>query len=395
MMPALTGLRFPLAFLVLLYHLAGNPMKSAPGWVASITGFGYIAVNAFFILSGFVLAHSYLDPRGKLRCSRGDFWIARFARIYPVYALAILLSFPHRFDHGQGAMSGWADLGSSLAVFTLVQAWIPSLALFINSAAWSLSAEAMFYLGFPVLIRLVTGKTRGALVGVIAICWILLLAPASALLLVASGAIGPSASAFVATESWSAFIQYNPLLHVPAFVMGIATQRLFLLERSGHLVNSWKSAAVSVGSLAAIGIILGSGAPIPRPLAQNGLLALGFAALIFGLASGRGALAAVLGHPALVKLGEASYALYLLHLPLWGLTLAVNELTFRWAESSWSFLSADIMITVSVSLAALTFVETPYRKSIGAGLKDWRDKRRPSPIAAVLDGAVESASLVK
>jgi len=393
MMPSLTGLRFPLAFLVLLFHLAGGPMKSAPGWIASITSFGYIAVNAFFILSGFVLAHSYLDPQGKLRGSRSDFWIARFARIYPVYALAILLSFPHRFDHGQVVMSGWEDLGASLAVFTLAQAWVPALPLFINSAAWSLSVEALFYFGFPVLIRLVTGKTRRGLIEVIVVCWILLLAPASVLMLVASGAMGPSASDFVTTERWSSFVQYNPLLHVPAFVMGIATQRLFLLQRSERFVNSWRSAAVSVGSLAAIGVILGAGWRIPRSLAQDGLFALGFVALIFCLASGRGALAAILGHPILVKLGEASYALYLLHLPVWGLTLAVNALTFHLAESSWSFLIADIVITVGVSLAALTFVETPYRKPISAGLKNWRDKRLSATLAAELPGAVASPSL--
>ena len=93
-----------------------------------------------------------------------------------------------------------------------------------------------------------------------------------------------------------------------------------------------------------------------------------FAALIFCLAPGRGALAAIFGHPALVKLGEASYALYLLHLPLWGLTLALNELTLNLSTSSWSFLVADTVITIGVSLAALEFVETPYRKSISAGL---------------------------
>ena len=395
MMPALTGLRFPLALLVLLFHLAGEPMKSAPGWIASITSFGYIAVNAFFILSGFVLAHSYLDPQGKLRGSRGDFWIARFARIYPVYALAILLSFPHRFEHGQAAMSGWEDLGASLAVFTLSQAWVPAIPLFINSAAWSLSVEAVFYFGFPVLIRLITGKTRRGLIEVIVVCWILLLAPASLLMLVASGGMGSAASAFVSTERWSSFVQYNPLLHVPAFVMGIATQRLFLLERSGRFLNSWRAAAVSFGSLAAIGIILGSGWRIPQPLAQNGVLALGFAALIFCLASGRGALAAFFGHPILVKLGEASYALYLLHLPLWGLTLAVNALTFHLTESSWSFLIADIVITVGVSLAALTFVESPYRKSISAGLKNWRDRRQSPALAVEPPVAVAAASLVE
>ena len=67
MMPALTGLRFLLAGLVMIYHVAGVQMKDAPRWAGSIVSYGYIAVNAFFILSGFVLAHSYLDAQGRLR----------------------------------------------------------------------------------------------------------------------------------------------------------------------------------------------------------------------------------------------------------------------------------------------------------------------------------------
>jgi peptidoglycan/LPS O-acetylase OafA/YrhL len=391
-MPSLTGLRFLLASLVTMYHLAGGQMKHAPRWMGSITSFGCIAVNAFFILSGFVLAHGYIDASGKLRGTRGDFWVARLARIYPVYVLAIVLSFPHRFDHGQSSLTGWGDILGSLAVFTMMQAWVPSLALFINSAAWSLSAELVFYICFPTLIRLVAGRTKTRLMGVILVCWILLLTPASLLLLITSGAMGPSAAAFISTEQWSAFILYNPLLRVPAFVMGIATQRLFFLWRSSRFVNSWRSVALACGSLAAIGVILGAGLPIPRPLAQNGLLAPGFAALIFGLAPGRGALAAILGHPVFVKLGEASYSLYLLHLPVWGLSLAINALTFRFAESSWTFLIADLVLTVGVSLAALTFVETPYRKSVSAGLRAWMQKVKPLP--AYPSGSRESPAVL-
>ena len=58
-------------------------------------------------------------------------------------------------------------------------------------------------------------------------------------------AMGPSAAAFVTTYRWSAFIQFNPLLHVPAFVMGIATQRLFLLARSSRSKSAKDTAGFS------------------------------------------------------------------------------------------------------------------------------------------------------
>jgi peptidoglycan/LPS O-acetylase OafA/YrhL len=90
---------------------------------------------------------------------------------------------------------------------------------------------------------------------------------------------------------------------------------------------------------------------------------------MFALASGRGVAARFLSQPAIVRLGEASYSLYLLHLPLWALTLALNAYVLHLADFSWGFLVLDISIAVAVSLVALRFVEKPYRNSINKALR--------------------------
>jgi peptidoglycan/LPS O-acetylase OafA/YrhL len=369
-MPALTGLRFPLAGLVMMFHIAGQQMERAPWWLGNIVSRGYLAVNAFFILSGFVLAHSYLDPEGRMRGERKNFWIARFARIYPVYALTIILSFPNRFHYGLDQPAGWGDAVASFTVFALLQAWIPAFALLINSAAWSLSAEAFFYLGFPVWIKLTQQRTKQGILLLIVGCWIACLA-LPAICLIAARFGEPHLTTLFAQNWFSAFIQYNPLFHVPAFIMGVATQRLFLLERSGPLVNSWRSAALSALSLLSIGFILAAGSPIPRILIHNGLLGLAFACLIFGLASGRGWIAGFLARPIPSLLGEASYALYLLHLPLWAMIRSANATTLQIPEPSWGFLVLMVAIILMVSILALKCVETPYRTSISLSLRQW------------------------
>jgi peptidoglycan/LPS O-acetylase OafA/YrhL len=367
-MPALTGLRFFLAGLVMLFHVAGKQMKDAPAWVGQIVGHGYLTVNAFFILSGFVLAHTYLDPSGRLKGSRRNFWTARFARIYPVYALTILLIFPYRFDIGMNQPKGSEDALASMMVFTLAQAWVPAYALLINSAAWSLSAEAFFYLCFPVLSKFDWNRTRRGLIAVIAICWLLSLSPPT-IAWIAFHYGGPRLADLL-TKTWvNEFLLYNPLFHFPAFVMGVAAQRLFLLESSGPMVHSRWPAAMSVLSIGLICLILAMGWPIPRLYFNNGLLAPAFACLIFALASGRGAVARILGRPPMVLLGEASYSLYLLHLPLWALTLALNGHTLHLADFSWGFLFLDIAVAVAVSLVALRYVEKPYRNSINKALR--------------------------
>ena len=210
-------------------------------------------------------------------------------------------------------------------------------------------------------------------------CWILLLAPAALFVVAGRGLLSPAAQSIAMTTRCAAFIQFNPALHLPAFVMGIALQRLFALERPGALVNSWRTAAISWGSLLLIGVILGAGWKLPAQLVHKGLLAPAFAALIFSLASGRGALAAALGHRIMVRLGEASYSVYLLHLPLQGVALAINSMTLRIPVASWTFLAADFAVTIAVSFLALDYVETPYRKSIAAGLRRWMDAPRGAP----------------
>lgn len=368
-MPALTGLRFFLAALVMLFHVAGEPMKTAPSWVARIVGHGYLAVNAFFMLSGFVLAHTYLDGAGRLKGTRRNFWVARFARIYPVYALTIIFSFPHRAEIVGTPPRGWEDAVASLSVFGLAQAWIPKYALWIDSAAWSLSAEAFFYLLFPFLAKFGWNRGRAGLVGVILACWLLCLTPpAIASLAFAHG--GPRLADLLSQEWVSAFLEYNPLFHAPAFVMGIAAQRLYLLESSGKQHAFRHPALMSIAAIGIIVGVLGFGPPIPRLFIHNGLLSPAFAGLILALATGQGAVARFLAQPPMVLLGEASYSLYLLHLPLWGLTRSVNACSLNLADSSWGFLIADIAVTIAVSVLALRFVEKPYRASIAKSL--WR-----------------------
>jgi peptidoglycan/LPS O-acetylase OafA/YrhL len=104
---------------------------------------GQQAVTFFFVLSGFILTYSYFQPENLLglRTSRKDFWIARVARIYPVYALALLLAIVP-IVHGTfvtHTIPMPQFVGAILCCPILLQAWIPPIALGWNGPAWSLS----------------------------------------------------------------------------------------------------------------------------------------------------------------------------------------------------------------------------------------------------------------
>lgn len=191
MLPGLTGLRFLLAALVVLFHYTkGRQMPGPEPWL-NLVAVGDSAVTGFFVLSGFVLAKTYLLPDGTMKGTSKAFWSARFARIYPIYALSLILVAQAYLTTAPRTVP--EVLWAAGTAITLTQSWWPETSLAINSAAWSLSVEAFLYLVFPVLAPAIRSRAGVVL----------------ALAAVAAAVVTP----------WNS---YNPLCHLPAFAAGIA-----------------------------------------------------------------------------------------------------------------------------------------------------------------------------
>ena len=146
---ALTSLRFFAAIYVVAFHIGKtDPVRhaEAASWRLFINH-GYFAVSFFFILSGFLLTRIYRDAWTS--ASYKPFIVARFARIYPVYLLALAIQAPFYYP--------LAQLHKTIAVALMVQSWtvLPSdYPGAWNFPAWSLSVEWFFCMIFPVLLWL-------------------------------------------------------------------------------------------------------------------------------------------------------------------------------------------------------------------------------------------------
>jgi peptidoglycan/LPS O-acetylase OafA/YrhL len=331
---ALTSLRFFAALHVVLYHGEDYLLPSLADHPAlrNLIYSGPNSVGLFFVLSGFILTYTYLGPAAEGRLKRGSFWAARFARVYPVYFFGLLVAAPLA---AAGFVRGGATLGRFAAVvgveLTLVQAWTPQFALAWNGPGWSLSAEAFFYLVFPFLVPLLWPlRRRGLLLALLAFWLLAQVGPGLYAHAPPGGWLGgwtPSAEFWSASVNgvpyhdwgspWYTLLQYNPLGRLPEFLFGAAVGRLYLLRPTGGWPAAWSLAAVAA-AVALLGALAYSPAPLRQSLYfHNGLLTPLHGALIYGLARGsQGAVARGLSLRPLVLLGEASYALYILHMPL-------------------------------------------------------------------------------
>jgi peptidoglycan/LPS O-acetylase OafA/YrhL len=354
---ALTGLRFFAAMHVVVFHFGQQALVDAPGAVRSLAASGYTGVSLFFVLSGFVLAYVYEEPV----IDRRTFWFARFARVYPVYLAGFVLAAPYVLKTLIQSGASFGKMGAlAVAALTLTQAWFPTAATVWNVPAWSLSVEAFFYLLFPfVAVRVGKAWSRSASIAAMAGLWLVGLTVPLVYLALDPDGLGRASSADD-TVFWLEAVKYFPLARLPEFLLGVVLGRLFLRdlrEQRTIAAGIW-----TVGASAALLLILSFSSRLPYPLLHNGLVAPLFAALIYGLAHGGGALGSVLSTRPLLLLGEASYAVYILHLHarpwiLRGLKLVAPGLL----ESPALTFATYVALLVPCCLLVFLYLEAPAR----------------------------------
>lgn len=366
-LPALTGLRFIAAALVVLFHARGMLPSLRDNPAFDIIGSGYSGVSLFFVLSGFVLAYNYLTPDGTGVKDTRDFLVARFARIYPVYLVGIVVGFP-LFVRDLQRSGGNAQLfreGPPITALTvtLLQSWVPDYACRLNCPGWSLSTEAFFYLAFPVIGIWLVRRSGGSLFAFVIGCWAIAMTVALAYM-----KLNPDHFTEVSASSradWLGMVKFSPLFRLPEFALGMAAGVLFL--RAPHAFGRHAS-TIGLVATAAIVAVLSLHSRLPYLAIHNGLLAPLFALLIMSLATGAGPLAQVLGTRPLRLLGEASFALYLMHLAILSYASKGFEVAGMSMNKSPGLLIITLIVLQALSIAILHFVEEPARRAIRSRL---------------------------
>jgi len=377
---AITGLRGLAALMVAIYHINPELIAHTGVGLGVVIGKGYLWVDLFFVLSGFVLALNYghVFRHGWSLAGWRDFLVRRLARVYPLYCVLVLAGF-----------AGWlaATHASTLADLLprpplhrpvldatvnllMIQSW--GIGPSIDGTAWSLSAEWAAYLLFPLLVAatLFSSPRIAASVGLVALAG----AAGTAILTSGDGAYhsGPLDAYDGAT--------IEPVLRCLAgFLLGLLMFRLAQARRVRELAAR-DDLVGAVLALLAIGFVSGAHDLLIYPL---------FAVLVLGLYANRGRCGQAVGCRFFYWLGSVSYSLYLLHpfliLPRRGMDAALQA----WMPASWSYVITSLAIYVALFAASdlsYRLIEQPGRRWLTRCAGPRREGARLSPGRAAAPG---------
>jgi peptidoglycan/LPS O-acetylase OafA/YrhL len=363
---ALTGLRCFAAINIVLFHFS-NPLWF--GWFAPVVNAGFASVSFFILLSGFVLAYNYAGRARAGELGKVRFWTARFTRLYPVYLLSLLISI-QTLPGEYGVHSHFIFWSGVALTPLLLQGWIPEIATFWNTPAWTMSAESFFYLLFPWLASWKRPTHTGSLLARLAAIWMVGMIPGILYaILKPDGIAHPDRWSY---GPWLQALKFTPMPHMASFLFGMVLADLD--ERIGR--SARLRLILGLGGFAASFGILELGPLVPYPILHDGLLMPLFGCIILGLA-GENPLAAFFGLRPLVFIGEASYCLYLMHFNLWNLihdSHILNRLDLNRFDPWISY-----VLLIAIALLALHLVEKPAQHV----LRKWMmPSRKPAPAVA-------------
>jgi peptidoglycan/LPS O-acetylase OafA/YrhL len=347
---SLTGLRGVAALWVVVFHFAVLQRGYEPPnefGLRTIIRHGYLAVDVFFVLSGFVMALSYSHFfRDSLSARNyGVFMIRRLARVYPLYALVTLLYVAQTIVHG-GFGAVWLDGQATFVTnMLMVQSW--GFGPSIIDQAWSISAEFAAYIVFPFIsAALIFSSPRKACIwGALCVAGI------------AAVSNAPAPSTYLPMGPLDVHHEHSiyPILRcVSGFGLGMLTYRMavFAHQRAFRVAPAWCYGVTL--------LLL-----ITQMTPESDIISLALTPLFIFTLLGDNLVAKALSSTPLIFLGEISYAVYLIHGKIEP-TLA-RLLQARWPSMAntpagvLAMFGVFVLVTIGCATLAYRLFERPAR----------------------------------
>lgn len=353
MIKPLTSLRFLFAFMVFASHLSflNKSESNVLRWIYdSVFREGYIGVSFFFILSGFILAYNYQDGILKKQKSKRTFYQARFARIFPLHILTLILSIPLTYSVFIQNKSLW--FSQALTNLTLTQSYIPIKGIYFsfNAPSWSISDEMFFYLVFPFLILLIPKIRNYKNTFIFSII-----------------AIIPLLTLVIPENYYHQIFYINPFTRVVDFIIGIFIFNIYqTFTRKERSINYNYLEISAILLLLVFFLFHQSIAQVAR-YSFYYWIPMGY--LIFSFSFQKGRISKFLSRKTLIHLGEISFGFYMFHQLVLRYFSIINGKILHIEND---ILIVIITFTISLAVSHYSFIlfETPMNKYIKNTLRN-------------------------
>ena len=394
-LPGLDGLRGIAVLAVIIYHAD----------VSLLVG-GFLGVDVFFVLSGFLITSLLLDELALTNTvDRARFYIRRIRRLMPALFLVLFFSV---------LVSGLFVLDAAYHVrrdlpwaITFVLNWsylFFEQSYFVNISRppllqhlWSLSVEEQFYVVWPIMLIGLYKVKLGNLAPRVKIFI------ASSVLAIASTAwmIHLSVSNGFPIPNDPSRVYFGTDTHAMGLLVGCAAAALWRSERLNERLTPDRAAAMNglgLLSIAGLAYFFLFVSELNEFLYRGGFLVLSILTAILVVIAAHPGLkfGTRLGNPVLKWFGDRSYGIYLWHWPIF--VLMRSGIDIQWPDPI--AFAVKIGIVLVVADLSYRFVEMPIRQgAIGYRLSVWRAAGVPRPkpqtlIATAVTSVVLAASLV-
>ncbi len=366
--PSLGGLRGIAAYSVLLAHIIYADFRNDPFIHEASVRLAYFSMSLFFVLSGFVIHYNYAQ---MLKTASGiiDFFVARFARLYPLYLLIVVFEASYHLD------AATASAVTSHA--TLTQSWFNTEEAFF-APTWSISTEWFFYVGFvgiatSGLLSRITDPVRCTFLFVliaIAILCVIFFFHAPIVLFITGHSFGLFYHGPVSASAWYWLTYYSPWLRFFEFGVGILMSIMYRTGslKIGNLIGfsaiAWCLSVIFFGEV---------NNEFLQNFLPNFVYAPAIAIILLYSCQQNNPVSWLLGRPALIWAGEISYSVYLLQFICHQISLlVVNVISVLVVNVIILDIPLAIVITTIVASLSYRFIEVPARRCIRRKAKEYR-----------------------
>jgi peptidoglycan/LPS O-acetylase OafA/YrhL len=349
----LTSIRIFAAVLVVVFHYGRSTWPFAEGVLHRISASAGSSVAFFFFLSGFILAYAYQTYDWQKAGALRNYYVARLARIYPLYLLALLGAVAVKLGYTYWDRLSILDAAADFLVHAgLMQAWLPDRVFQWNIPGWSLSVEASFYLLFPLLAGKVLALRRGVALAIFA-----------GLFGVSQIAWGLARSViwvdwFYRSDTVHHLLMYHPMVYWPVFALGMLAFRICREPTRRFRLSPAGMSGLSLAAMAAIVLAAYLANDQWNYSIYVGLLAPVYAVLLYSLREPRSWVSRMLSVRWLQFLGETSYGVYILQLPVYGVWCLAGVVPTEFPGGFYLYLAS----LLGVSAVLYQWFERPMRR---------------------------------